>query len=41
MSFYRIPTLEKRKCKFRDELQSKYSCFRKVRDEWGRRMVRM
>jgi len=31
----------KRKCKFRKELQRKYSCFRNVRDEWGSRMLDM
>jgi hypothetical protein len=34
MSFYRIPAMGKRKCKSKDELQSKYSCFWNGHDEW-------
>jgi len=34
VSFYRVPTMRKRKRKFLDELKSNYACFRNGRDEW-------
>jgi len=32
--FYRVPTMGKRKCKFKDEVKSKHSFSRNGHEEW-------